>query len=72
MRLIIRHTTRYGFSQPVKHGLQRLRLTPKSSHGQQVVDWKMDFEGIQLEAEFDDHHGNRTTLVSAIPGTTRS
>ncbi|MBW8753249.1 MAG: transglutaminase family protein [Sphingomonadales bacterium] len=70
MRLFIRHTTRYGFSQPVTHGLQRLRLTPKSSHGQSVIDWSMDFAGVRLEAEYDDHHRNRTTLVSAVPGTT--
>ncbi|MBV1690984.1 transglutaminase family protein [Novosphingobium sp. G106] len=70
MRLYIRHTTRYGFSQPVTHGLQRLRLTPKSSQGQSVIDWAMDFEGVKLEAEHDDHHRNRTTLVSVVPGTT--
>jgi transglutaminase-like putative cysteine protease len=70
MRLFIRHTTRYGFSQPVTHGLQRLRLTPKTSHGQRVIDWKMDFDGVRLEAEYDDHHRNRTTLVSAEPGAT--
>jgi transglutaminase-like putative cysteine protease len=69
MRLTIRHTTRYDFSQPVLHGLQRLRLTPKSSHGQSVIDWSMDFEGVRVEAEYDDHHRNRTTLVSAEPGT---
>lgn len=70
MRLSIRHTTRYDFSQPVRHGLQRLRLTPKSSHGQRVIDWAMAFDGVRLEAEYDDHHRNRTTLVSVEPGTT--
>jgi len=70
MRLSISHTTRYGFSQPVAHGLQRLRLTPKTSHGQTVVDWTMAFEGVTLEAEYDDHHRNRTALVSVEPGTT--
>ena len=70
MRLSISHTTRYGFSQPVAHGLQRLRLTPKSTHGQNVIDWTMDFDGVRLEAEYDDHHRNRTALVSVEPGTT--
>jgi transglutaminase-like putative cysteine protease len=69
MRLAIRHTTSYDFSRPVKHGLQRLRLTPKSSHGQRVLDWTMAFDGVRLEAEYDDHHRNRTTLVSVEPGT---
>jgi transglutaminase-like putative cysteine protease len=68
MRLTIHHTTHYSFSQPVARGLQRLRLTPKSSSGQAVVDWAMDFDGVRLEAEYEDHHRNRTTLVSAQPG----
>ncbi len=69
MRLAIRHTTSYAFSQPVTHGLQRLRLKPKSTHGQQVLDWQMHLEGVRHEAEYDDHHHNRTVLVSVLPGT---
>ena len=70
MRIFIRHTTRYGFSHPVTHGLQRLRLTPKSSHGQTIVDWTMDIAGAKLEADYEDHHRNRTTLVVAEAGAT--
>jgi transglutaminase-like putative cysteine protease len=33
MRLAISHTTRYTFSNPVAHGLQRLRLTPLACRG---------------------------------------
>ena len=68
MRLSIRHTTHYHFGQPVAHGLQRLRLTPKSTHGQQVLEWRMDLTGATFEAEYDDQHHNRTTLVSLNPG----
>jgi transglutaminase-like putative cysteine protease len=68
MRLSIRHTTHYHFDQPVAHGLQRLRLTPKSTHGQQVLEWRMDLTGATFEAEYDDQHHNRTTLVSLNPG----
>jgi transglutaminase-like putative cysteine protease len=70
MRLSIRHTTRYEFSLPVAHGLHRLRLKPKPTHGQQVLDWTMEFDGAYPEAEYDDHHNNGTTLVSVEPGTT--
>jgi len=70
MRLSIRHTTRYEFSAPVSHGLHRLRLKPKSTHGQQVRDWDMTLDGAHPETEYDDHHHNRTTLVSVEPGTT--
>ena len=68
MRLTIRHTTRYDFAHPAAHGLQRLRLRPKLSHGQQVLDWSMELEGARQEAEYDDHHGNPTVLVSVDPG----
>ena len=69
MLLSIRHTTRYEFSDPVPYGLQRLRLRPKPTHGQQVLDWDMELDGAVFEAEYDDHHNNRTTLVSVVPGT---
>ena len=70
MLLSIRHVTRYAFSQPVAHGLQRLRLTPKSTHGQDIRDWSMALSGAVKEAEYEDHNHNRTTLVSVLPGTT--
>ncbi|PLK25691.1 transglutaminase family protein [Novosphingobium sp. TH158] len=68
MRLAIRHTTRYLYSQPVAHGLQRLRLRPKPTHGQQVLDWSMVLEGARVESEYDDHNHNHTALVSIEPG----
>jgi len=69
MRLAISHTTRYDFAEPVSHGLQRLRLHPKSSHGQQVIDWTMLLEGAQRQVDYDDQHHNRTALISVDPGT---
>jgi transglutaminase-like putative cysteine protease len=68
MRLAIRHTTRYEFDRPVSHGLQRLRLKPKSTQGQTVVEWVMDLEGAKHEAEYEDEHHNRTTLVTVEAG----
>jgi transglutaminase-like putative cysteine protease len=70
MRLKIQHTTRYEFARPVAHGLQRLRLTPKNSNGQKVLDWTMDLTGAQQQVSYDDHNHNRTTLVSVDPGVT--
>jgi len=55
----------------VAHGLQRLRLKPKSSHGQQVLEWHMQIDGGIQEVEYDDQHHNRTTLVSVLPGPLR-
>ena len=68
MRLAIRHTTRYRFTEPVKHGLQRLRLTPKETQGQLIVDWAMDYEGAREELSYDDQHYNHVTLVSVVDG----
>lgn len=69
MRLSIRHSTHYEFTQPVAHGLQRLRLTPKSTHGQRVIDWQMHLEGVHQQTQYEDHHHNSTVLVSVLSGT---
>jgi transglutaminase-like putative cysteine protease len=68
MRLTIRHTTRYRFSEPVKHGLQRLRLTPKETQGQKILDWTMEYEGAREELSYDDQNHNHVTLVSVLEG----
>lgn len=68
MRLAIRHTTRYTFAGPVTHALQRLRLTPKATHGQAVLDWTMSYVNARRELEYDDQHRNHVTLVSVEPG----
>lgn len=68
MLLAIRHVTHYRFANPVAHGLQRLRLKPKSTHGQSVLNWHMELDGVRLDAEYDDHNHNHTALVSVVPG----
>jgi len=68
MRLSIRHTTRYRFNEPVTHGLQRLRLTPKATQGQTVLDWAMDCRGAVPQVDYEDQNHNRVTLVSVVPG----
>ena len=68
MLLSIRHTTHYHFTVPVTHGLQRLRLTPKATQGQEVREWHMRLDGAKLELEYDDQNFNHVTLVSVLPG----
>ena len=68
MRLSIRHTTRYRFDQPVVHALQRLRLVPKQTQGQEILDWSMEYENAREELHYEDQHHNRTTLVSVEQG----
>jgi transglutaminase-like putative cysteine protease len=68
VRLSIRHTTRYRFDRPVAHGLQRLRLTPKATQGQRVIDWTTEYVGARAELEYDDQNHNHVTLVSVTEG----
>lgn len=70
MQLDIVHTSTYRFDQPMRYGLQQLRLTPKSRDGQTVVNWSMQVDGGQVETEFTDHHANTVTLISFAPGAT--
>ncbi|MFO6448443.1 transglutaminase domain-containing protein [Erythrobacter sp. NE805] len=68
LTLQVRHTTHYAFATPVVHALQRLRLTPKETHGQRILDWRMSFENAAAELQYDDQHFNHVTLVSLAPG----
>lgn len=68
MRLSIRHSTRYRFAEPVAHGLQRLRLTPKETQGQKILDWTMEYEGAREELSYEDQNHNHVTLISVLEG----
>ena len=68
MQLHVRHVTRYTYTGPVVHGLNRLRIKPKSTHGQQVRVWDMVLDGAVLETEYEDEHHNSVALVSVEPG----
>lgn len=70
MRLSIRHTTRYRFASPVAHGIQRLRLTPKETQGQKIVEWNMEYEGAHEQLNYDDQNFNHVTLVAVNEGAT--
>lgn len=70
MRLAVSHTTRYAFSEPVAHALQRLRLTPKCTQGQKVIDWTTEFVNAAPELAYEDQHCNHVTLMAVEPGAT--
>ena len=42
MKLSIRHSTEYHYSERVKHSTQYLRLTPRPSARQKILSWEMD------------------------------
>jgi transglutaminase-like putative cysteine protease len=68
MRLSISHTTRYRFAGQVSYGVQRLRLTPKETQGQRIIDWAMTYTGVRQELSYDDQNHNHVQLVSVEPG----
>lgn len=68
LTLQVRHTTHYAFGEPVIHALQRLRLTPKETQGQRIIDWQMRLENAHAELQYDDQHFNHVTLVGLTPG----
>lgn len=68
MRLSIRHSTTYRFDEPVIHALQRLRLTPKATQGQSIIDWTMTYDNAKHELEYDDQNYNTVTLISVEQG----
>ncbi len=67
MYLTISHTTRYRYERPPEHGLQRVRLIPRSGPSQTVRKWAVSTTGATVEAEYDDHYGNRVMLLSIDP-----
>lgn len=68
LKLQVRHTTHYAFATPVVHALQRLRLTPKETQGQRIIEWRMTFDNAVAELQYDDQHFNHVTLISLSPG----
>lgn len=70
MRLSIDHTTRYQYSASVPYGVQQIRLSPKPTRAQTLIDWSITVEGAQKQVEFDDHHRNHVMLFGFDPDVT--
>jgi transglutaminase-like putative cysteine protease len=64
MLLTISHTTRYRYTQPGSHAVQKLRLTPHDSKAQSVRNWTIDAPGIETAATHINGFGNRVHLIS--------
>ncbi len=70
MRLSIFHETRYQYDAPVSYALQQLRLTPKATAGQTIINWKVEVSGGTLQTTFTDHHNNKVELIRFDPDIT--
>lgn len=64
MRLKVTHRTEYNYDEPIRYGLQRLRLWPVSGPAQTVLTWSVRVEGAREEVRFLDQFGNDTRLLS--------
>ncbi len=65
MRISVRHKTRYRYDTPLANAMQQLRLTPKDSSGQRVVEWSIDAPGISRATTYTDAFGNIVHMVSS-------
>lgn len=69
MRLVIEHTTAWHYDHPVQSSTQYLRLTPRSSARQQVLDWQVEVPGRATRGT--DPYGNvQHVLTLESPGET--
>jgi transglutaminase-like putative cysteine protease len=64
MRIQINHLTTYSYEQPVRYGIQELRLTPRETHGQKVLEWQIDAPGIDGAPGWIDAWGNTVRLTN--------
>lgn len=56
MRFSITHEFKYSYDSPVRLSTQYLRLTPRDTERQKVLDWKLDTDGQALRTT--DGYGN--------------
>ena len=71
MQLTITHVTAYDYDEPVHYALQKLRLIPRTGHGQNVLEWETTIVGGEKQLMFDDLFVNHTELVKVNSGATR-
>jgi transglutaminase-like putative cysteine protease len=64
MRLKITHEIQFRFEEPASYAIQTLRMTPRNSDSQFVVDWRIDVSRDCHLAPVDDPFGNLTHTFS--------
>jgi len=64
MQIRILHRTAYRYEPGGGRLVQRLRLTPSSFPGQQVMDWHIDAPDMANAASYRDGNGNLTHLIA--------
>ncbi len=65
MQLQIDHITSYGYSEPATGIIQLIRMTPRPTDCQQVVQWRLDVDADGRLMPTTDAHGNLCHLFYA-------
>ncbi len=65
MQLLIDHITRYTYTQPAAGIVQVLKLTPRGTDSQQVVNWRIDVDVDGSLMPSTDAHGNACHIFYA-------
>lgn len=63
MKLTVEHRTVYKYDPPSRSGLTRIRKTPKSGRGQEVIRWNTAVSGGTVQAKYEDQYGNIAELI---------
>lgn len=68
MKHLIRHVTRYRYTQPATYSIQTLRLTPRTEDHQHALRWHIDAPG-PLQSSIDAYGNITHTLTLNQPHT---
>ena len=62
MKLNIRHDTTYTYDEPMHNGIQYLRLTPRNTPQQKILEWNLSAPG--ETSQMTDGFGNIVTVMT--------
>ena len=62
MRLHIKHNTNYTYETPVQNSIQYLRLTPRNTPQQRILEWTLTTPG--ETSQMTDGFGNLVTVMT--------
>ena len=67
MKLNIRHDTTYSYDEPMHKGIQYLRLTPRNTPQQKILEWHLSAPG--ETSQMTDGFGNIVTVMTMDKAT---
>lgn len=71
MRIKIRHLTEFHYARPVAGGRMKIRMTPRTGNGQELLGRELRLEGCSVSSSFRDVFGNPVELVEVESGPSR-